>query len=297
MTNSSLPKVSIIIACYQAHAFVTDAVQCALAQTYLNIEVIVAPDDGDNYAFLHEQFPSSALKILPPHSKPQTGAGATRNRAIDAATGDFFAILDADDLIPADYIEQLIGVAELEGIAVCPVSYVLWETHEVIRSPVIDGNRLDLRGFGKLLCSMHPMVHRSLEPGFPDGFAQDVVRDGLVIAKAGRISVVKDTLYRLRIRPGSACNAGGKSERAIQRAYARRREQILTQPTELGVHVLSLKSRIEFAELFDFRAFVSHKFSGSGADCYNTWIASYEETLWQAFMVDQALTCNRNSEA
>lgn len=297
MTGSILPKVSIVIPCYQAHAFVADAVRCALAQTYSNCEVIVAPDDGDDYAVLRGTHPSPALKILPPHSRIQTGAGATRNRAIDAASGDFFVMLDADDLIPIDYVERLIAVAKSEGIAVAPTSYVQWETLEAVRTQPIDGDRLDLRGFGKLLSSMHPMVHRSLEPGFPDGFAQDVLRDGLVIAKSGGVSIVKNTCYRLRIRPGSACNSGEASELAIQLAYAKRREQILTRPSELGVHVLSRESQLQFAELFDFRAYVSRRFSECGTDNYNAWVAHQEEILWQAFMTERTSCDGKNSAA
>jgi len=297
MTDSSLPKVSIVIPCYEAHAFVVDAVGCALAQTYPNFEVIIAPDDGDNYTFLREIYPSPALKILSPHTTRQTGAGATRNRAIEAASGDYFATLDADDLIPVDYIDRLASVARIEGAAVAPTSYVRWGTQELVRSPAITGSRLDLRGLGKLLCSMLPMVHRSLEPGFTDGFAEDVLRAGLIIAKAGGITVVKETSYFARIRQGSACSPDDNSEHVIQLAYATRQEQILTRPSELGAHVLTRKSRIELAELFEFRAYASQKFSESGADCYNAWAAHQEQALWWAFMADRTFSNGKNSAA
>ena len=283
----SLPKVSVLIPCYQAHDFVAEAVRCALSQTYPNIEVIVSPDDGNHYDGLRAAFPTPALKILQPPATPRTGAGATRNRAIDAASGDFFVMLDADDLIPADYILRLASVAIIEGAAIAPTVYVQWDGQAVVRAPAPQASRLDLREFGKLLCSMHTMVHRSLEPGFPDGFAQDVLRDGLVIAKMGGVSIVKETSYRLRIRPGSACNAGEDAERAIQQAYALRQTQILTRPTALGMHVLAHAARHEFAELFAFRAYASRGFSESGENCYNTWAAGREESLWRAFRSDR----------
>lgn len=66
---------SIVIPCYQAQGFIADAVQCALTQAYPNVEVIVAPDDGNSYAFLRKRFSSPALKILPSYEKVQSGAG------------------------------------------------------------------------------------------------------------------------------------------------------------------------------------------------------------------------------
>ncbi len=290
MSDSIFPKVSIVIPCYQAHEFIGDAVRCAVSQTYPNIEVVVAPDDGDDYEFLHRIFQSKSLKILPPLATTGTGPGATRNRAINVASGDFFVMLDADDLVPPNYIERLLSVARNEGAAIAPTLYVQWDGETIVRASVPNAPRLDLCGFGKLLCSMHPMIHRSLEPGFLDGFAEDVIRDGLVIAKLAGITVVKDTAYRLRIRPGSSCNSGEESERDIQRIYISRQKQILLSPTELGMQALSAAARIEFAQLFAFRAHVSRKYLESGEGCYNTWATGQEDTLWHAFRSGHALT-------
>lgn len=40
------------------------------------------------------------------------------------------------------------------------------------------------------------------------GELEDVLRAGLIIAKAGGITVVNETSYCARIRQGSACNPG-----------------------------------------------------------------------------------------
>ena len=122
--SPKLPRVSMLIPCFNADAHVAAAISCALSQTYGHVEVLVAPDDGETYLHLRSQFTSPQMRILPPGTRSGTGAGATRNRALDAATGEYFAMLDADDLVPPDYLEKLMAVALDEGVAVCNTRYV-----------------------------------------------------------------------------------------------------------------------------------------------------------------------------
>lgn len=281
--NKKYPRVTLLIPCFDAGAYVDDAIRCALEQTYGHIEIIVAPDDGDTYQHLRDTFKSPQLRIIPPGNTPKTGAGATRNRAIDASSGEYFTMLDSDDLIPKNYIEELMRVAIVEGAALAPTRYLAWDRLELIRVPPVHNQLLSLSGFSQLLSSIHPLVHRSLEVGYYDGFAQDVIHDGTIIAKLGTISVVNSVSYELRLRSGSACNNGNDAELQIQKSYAERIEQILTRPTEIGMQFLSYQDRQDFANLFRFRAMASMEFSKSGAASYNEWVAGNEAALWDRF--------------
>jgi glycosyltransferase involved in cell wall biosynthesis len=277
------PRVTLLIPVFDSAAYVAEAVTAALAQTYGHIEIIIAPDDGDTYRHLRNTFTSPQLRILPPGAKIKTGAGPTRNRAIDASSGEYFAMLDADDLIPPNYVEDLMRVAMVDGAAIAPTRYTRWDPNDVVRLPPVHKNHLSLSGFAQLAASMHPLVHRSLEPGFCGEFAEDVVRDGMVIAKLGTIRVVDSVSYCARLRKGSACNSGKNAEQKIQSAYKFRIEQILTRPTELGMQVLPWEDRKDFVNLFRFRAFVSAAFAKSSGNCYNAWIAGREADLWDEF--------------
>jgi glycosyltransferase involved in cell wall biosynthesis len=281
------PRVTVLVPCFAAGAYVGDAIRCALAQTYSHIEIIVAPDDGDTYIHLRETFKSPQLRIIPPGNSVASGAGATRNRAIDASSGDFIAMLDADDVIAPDYIAKLMQVAMIEGAAVAPTCYVEWDGTTIVREPPIHKGMLSLSGFSQLLSSIHPLIHRSMEPGYRDGFAQDVIHDGTIIAKLSTIAVVPDITYNIRLRVDSACGSGADAELNIQRDYARWVTQILRQPTTLGVHCLSLQDRLDFADLFRFRAMVSLEFSKSGEPSYNHWVAGREAQLWDDFTSSQ----------
>jgi glycosyltransferase involved in cell wall biosynthesis len=278
-------KVSLLIPCYEAHAFVGQAIQSALDQSYANIEIIVSPDDGQSYEQLLTTFNTPKLRVLPAGNFVRTGAGAARNRAIDAATGDFFAMLDADDLISPNYIAELLKIANEDGAAVAPTRYLDWENREVIRAPKLPDQSINLDSFSKVLASIHPLIHRSLEIGYCDGFAQDVIHDGWVFATLGEVQVVHSSSYDIRQRDGSACN-GANAEAQIQQAYELRIRQILHTQTALQMQTLSVADRTSFAKLFEFRAYVSRAFAASSELSYNAWLANKEDHLWQEFSIN-----------
>ncbi|HJV85393.1 MAG TPA: glycosyltransferase family 2 protein [Noviherbaspirillum sp.] len=277
--------MTLLIPVFESATYVGDAINAALSQTYGHIEIIIAPDDGDTYSQLRERFTTPQLRIIPPGVTRKTGAGPTRNRAINASTGEYFAMLDADDLIPPTYIEDLMKVALIEGAAIAPTRYTRWDVSEVVRVLPMHKAHLSLSGFAQLLASMHPLIHRSLETGYCAGFAEDVLHDGIAIARLGTIRVVDSVWYSGRVRTGSECNNGSNVEREIQAAYRYRIEQVLQRPTELGMQMLNREDRKDFVDLFRFRAFVSTAFSKSGAECYNTWVAGKEAALWDQFSI------------
>lgn len=282
--KTHLPRVTLLVPCFDSTSYVDDAIQCALGQTYGHVEVIIAPDDGKTYLELRQRHTSPQLRIISPGDASQTGAGAARNRALDASSGEFIAMLDADDLVPANYIEDLMKVAVVEGAALANTRYAAWDGHRTVRIPPMHKKTLSLSGFSQLSASIHPLVHRSLEVGYCRGFAEDVIHDGLILAKLKSVSIVDTTEYTARIRQGSLCNDDASdAEAKIQAAYKDRIDQILYRPTEIGAQVLPYADREEFAELFRFRSFVSTQFSKSGADCYNSWLAGKEATFWDAY--------------
>jgi glycosyltransferase EpsH len=100
-------KLSIIIPVYNAERTVRGALDGALAQTYGNIEVICVDDgstDGTS-ALLDEK--AAADPRLTVIRQGHGGAGAARNRGLDAATGDYVLFLDADDALEPYAAETL----------------------------------------------------------------------------------------------------------------------------------------------------------------------------------------------
>lgn len=95
--------VSVIIPAYNCQSYLAEAIDSVLAQTYQPIEIIVINDGStDDTETVANQF---VPKIRYFH-QPNRGLGATRNKGIQLARGDFLAFLDADDVWVADKLEQ-----------------------------------------------------------------------------------------------------------------------------------------------------------------------------------------------
>lgn len=90
-----LGRVSVIVAVYQGEALVLGAIRSALAQTYIDLEVIVV-DDGstDGTAALLETVVDPRIMVL---QQANQGTAAARNLALTNASGEYIAYLDADD--------------------------------------------------------------------------------------------------------------------------------------------------------------------------------------------------------
>jgi hypothetical protein len=90
------PLVSIVIPCYNQAAFLRDAIESALAQTYRRVEVIVI-DDGstDDTAAVADRYPVRWRR------QPNRGVSAARNSGLAETRGEYVVFLDADDrLLP-----------------------------------------------------------------------------------------------------------------------------------------------------------------------------------------------------
>ncbi len=90
-----MPRVSAIIPTYNRKAFVLEAVDSVLTQTYGDYELIVV-DDGSTDGT------GEALKRYGAHVRyifqANKGVSAARNRGLEIAHGEFIAFLDSDDL-------------------------------------------------------------------------------------------------------------------------------------------------------------------------------------------------------
>jgi Glycosyl transferase family 2 len=91
MTN---PLITAVIPSYNYGHFVTTAVESALAQTYADVEVIVVDDGSTDDT--RERLAPYLDRIHYLHQE-NGGLSAARNTGIRAATGDWIALLDADD--------------------------------------------------------------------------------------------------------------------------------------------------------------------------------------------------------
>ena len=89
------PLVSVILPVYNSSQFVAQALDSVLAQSFVNLEVIVI-DDGSNDATLGALKPYlDSINLVKRRHK---GPASARNAGICQAKGEFIAFLDSDDI-------------------------------------------------------------------------------------------------------------------------------------------------------------------------------------------------------
>jgi succinoglycan biosynthesis protein ExoO len=104
--------VSIAIACYNAGAWLDYAVRSALAQTERAIEVIVVDDcSTDGAVVIAQKLAAEDNRVRVEPMAKNGGPAVARNRALELARGEWFAILDADDFYAPDRLAALLDAA------------------------------------------------------------------------------------------------------------------------------------------------------------------------------------------
>ena len=107
-SDGGTPRVSVVIAAYNAEATLERAVTSAAAQT-VPVEITVVDDaSGDRTAALAERLCDRypAVRIL--RQLRNSGPAAARNRAIADGSAPWIAVLDSDDHMAPDRLERLL---------------------------------------------------------------------------------------------------------------------------------------------------------------------------------------------
>jgi len=91
-------KVSVILPAYNAETGIQIAVESILTQTWKNIELLIVDDcSTDNTFEVIQKYPKEDDRVKIFQTPKNSGPYVARNIALQAATGDFVTVNDADD--------------------------------------------------------------------------------------------------------------------------------------------------------------------------------------------------------
>ena len=127
---NTLPLISVIIPVYNRVAFIAEAIESVLNQTYEPIELIVV--DGrstDGTAETIERYAPRLRHI----DQENAGAAFARNTGIAAANGTFLAFLDSDDIWLPHKLER-----QMETLQANPTADVVFGHAEQFFDPSVD---------------------------------------------------------------------------------------------------------------------------------------------------------------
>jgi glycosyltransferase involved in cell wall biosynthesis len=119
------PTVSVIVPTFNRPHLLAEALASIAGQTGVEVEAVVVNDGGQDVKPVIEQAELS-LETRLITLEANRGLPAARNAALDAASGDYVAFLDDDDLFLPGHLATAVAALETTGADVaytsCPVS-------------------------------------------------------------------------------------------------------------------------------------------------------------------------------
>ncbi|WP_179333231.1 glycosyltransferase family 2 protein [Winogradskyella costae] len=131
---------SVIISVYNKEKHIQHTIDSVLTQSFIDFEVIIINDGStDKSEDIINRFNDQRIKLL---SIKNQGASNARNTGIKAATSDYIALLDGDDIWETSYLQYMydairkfpeikvftVGIAQKYDHKVVPVPYSFKQT-------------------------------------------------------------------------------------------------------------------------------------------------------------------------
>lgn len=230
-------RVSVIVPCYNAAAFVEQAVSRLLDQVGVDIEIVVV-DDGSTDATadiasgLAARHPEVVFIALDENS----GVAAAREAAVAAATADYIWFVDADDEWPVDAAATMRSVAwEHRADIVCAGAAVIAEGRapKPVGSPPPGTTSTGPEAFRRLLTGditghlWNKLFRRDLMERIEFTRIRQHSDQAMVAQALSRAEIVAYTpheVYRYVLRSGSIIRSGSQradSLRSVAKVVAR----------------------------------------------------------------------------
>lgn len=132
MTSRS-PKISVLMACYNAEQFVLAAIESVLNQTFADFEIVLVNDgstDGsiDKVGTINDE----RFRFV---SQENLGASSARNEAFRLSRGEYVVYFDADDIMKRTHLECLLARVQ-SGEAI--VAFSPWVRFTELPLPSLD---------------------------------------------------------------------------------------------------------------------------------------------------------------
>lgn len=112
MDTSAAPKVTVVIAAYNAERFLRQTLDSVFAQAMPDVELIVV-DDGstDGTAAILGTIDDRRLRVL---RQPNSGVSAARNAGLALARAPYIFFLDADDVLLPGALQRMVATLDAD---------------------------------------------------------------------------------------------------------------------------------------------------------------------------------------
>ena len=103
-----MPKVSVIVPCYNVEQYVAKCLSALCGQTLKDIEIICIDDKStDNTLQILQEFASKDDRVKLFELSKNSGVAVARNTGLNAVSGEYIGFVDPDDYVDLDFYEKL----------------------------------------------------------------------------------------------------------------------------------------------------------------------------------------------
>ncbi|MBC2890316.1 glycosyltransferase [Gordonibacter massiliensis (ex Traore et al. 2017)] len=188
----SQPLISVIVPIYNAAPFLDQCLDSIENQTYPNLEIICLNDGSTDNSLSIMQGHAEADQRITVIDKQNQGYGATCNRGLDEAHGEWVSIIEPDDWIESDMYLSMIACASVFDEPVDIVKTAYWR----IWMPDTPQQR-------KLNCSYRNRIHPPSQPFTIGDAAHLLTHHPSIWSAIYRASFLKEHGIRFKEIPGA----------------------------------------------------------------------------------------------
>lgn len=210
-------KVSVILTAYNEEKYIKKAIESVINQTLEDIELIVVNDGStDTTLDIINEFKDKRIRII---NHENIGPGASRNKAMKMARGEYIAFIDGDDWFDLNALEISYGEAASKNT---DITFFQMINYDDKTSKIYENDWFNLNNFDEsfenrifspdetegslfdLSVGVCQKIYknsflRDISAEFPEGiFFEDMPFFFYVYLKASRISIIKKHLYYRR---------------------------------------------------------------------------------------------------
>lgn len=125
-TEKATPRVSIIMPVYGVAAYLDEAIQSVVCQTFEDWELLILDDcSTDGAQQIAAAWAARDARIRLCNNEKNLGVAQTRNRGIALARGEYLALLDGDDYWMPEKLERQLALAEEKQADIVYCSYAM----------------------------------------------------------------------------------------------------------------------------------------------------------------------------
>lgn len=216
--NNDLPKISVIIPCYNCEKWIIKCIESIKNQDYQGEIEIICVDDcsNDNTIQIIRNYKNSTcdnITIL--ENEKNSGPANSRNRGIQCSTGEWLAFCDSDDWFDKDFVSLMVSEAMKDDsdIVMCNYKKILESNGSVI---LVDYLKDISNNYTNEECIVYSkaslcllLVKKSIFenlriPDLRNG--EDIAIVPVLEAKAEKIAYIRKAPYNYLIRKDSASN-------------------------------------------------------------------------------------------